>query len=144
MIRLMIFKDVKCTIPRKRIQELFDKVINEESDSDRSGRINLIFTSDNQIKKLNKTYRKKDKATDVLSFNIDRQSHSESVLGEIYISYATARKQAAEFGSKLNEEVLRLVCHGLLHLFGYDHIKATDRKVMELRERFYLRKIALN
>jgi probable rRNA maturation factor len=110
----------------------------EEAEQNVRGEINLIFTNDVEIRKLNKTFRRKDKSTDVLSFNIDKPISAELTLGEIYISVNTAVRQARAFKVTLGEELLRLFCHGLLHLLGYDHIKANERLKMEKREKYFL------
>lgn len=138
MIRLFIFKETTVRLPQKRLNKLFEKIMKEEADSENSGRINLVFTTDSKIKKLNKAYRNIDKSTDVLSFNIDNSLRSQTVFGEIYISVPTAKKQAKESEINLNEELLRLSCHGLLHLLGYDHLKRNDQIKMEARESYYM------
>lgn len=91
------------------------------------GVINLILTGDVEIKKLNKHYRGKDKPTDVLSF-----AYLENgVIGEIFISVKTARKQAAEKKHSLNRELEILFVHGFLHLLGFDHNNDREEKEME-------------
>jgi rRNA maturation RNase YbeY len=84
---------------------------------------------DAAIRKLNKKWRNKDKATDVLSFPLLSvqelklaPSHPGAlVLGDIVISVPTAKRQAAERGHRLSVELEILLVHGLLHLLGYDH-----------------------
>ena len=76
--------------------------------------------------------------TDVLSFNIDEISQEDGIFGEIYISVSAARKQAFSYGATLNEEILRLFCHGMLHLFGYDHMNKKDEKIMKEKENLFL------
>ncbi|MDR0306577.1 MAG: rRNA maturation RNase YbeY [Chitinispirillales bacterium] len=95
----------------------------------------LILCSDYFIRKLNRQYRGKDKPTDVLSFEFSDQD----LLGEIYISLQRAKTQARSYGLTYDEELKRLLVHGLLHLMGYDHIKSKDRAVMEEREERYNR-----
>lgn len=98
--------------------------------------ISLLFTNDAKIRSLNAQYRGKDKATDVLSF-----SHIEgltllsldSSLGDIVISTDTARRQARQYRVTLNAEILRLLIHGILHLFGYDHEGVSARKAQQMR-----------
>jgi probable rRNA maturation factor len=90
------------------------------------------------MSQLNKQYRGKNKSTDVLSFCIDDGSRDRQFLGEIYVSVPTARRQAAAYGATLTEENLRLVCHGLLHLMGYDHQEPADARRMKLLEDRYL------
>jgi probable rRNA maturation factor len=96
-----------------------------------SGIINVIFVNDTYIQALNKQYRGKDKPTDVLSFNYDVEKEAgEDLAGEVYISVETAQKQAKELGHSLQDEVLRLLIHGLLHIHGYDH--ETDEDYAEM------------
>lgn len=76
--------------------------------------ISLIFIPNNHSQKLNFIYRKKDYATDVLSFNLDQQ-------GEVYICWPVALRQAREYGLDIKDEVQRLIIHGYLHLAGFDH-----------------------
>jgi len=81
--------------------------------------INLI--DDKLMRDLNKRYRKKDKTTDVLSFNLGE----DGILGEIYISYPTARKQAKMYNCSIEDELKRLAEHGTLHIMGYTHKEMT-------------------
>ncbi|MGL5956529.1 MAG: rRNA maturation RNase YbeY [Brevinema sp.] len=75
------------------------------------------------IAKLNKTYRNKEEATDVLSFAFDDDEFllPHSALGDIIISSEKALSQATEFQVSYEEEFARLTIHGILHLLGYDH-----------------------
>ncbi len=100
--------------------------------------VNIIFVRDKQIIPLNKMYRGTARATDVISFNLDDHPSPNSIFGEIYISTDTAARNAAEYGVSFTGEVLRLCCHGFLHLLGYDHKKPRDRARMEAKERRYL------
>ena len=83
------------------------------------GRINLVLMSDREIKKLNRKFRKKNKATDVLAFPMGE----EGILGDIAISVETAKRNAKHFGISYRHELKRLVVHGVLHLLGYKHGK---------------------
>jgi len=93
----------------------------------------VVLCSDYMIRKLNRQYRGKDKATDVLSFRFG----DDDLLGEVYISSQRAKVQARRYGVSYEDELKRLLVHGLLHLMGYDHIKRADRAAMEARERVY-------
>ncbi|GBU22957.1 hypothetical protein R80B4_02870 [Fibrobacteres bacterium R8-0-B4] len=95
----------------------------------------VILCSDYMIRKLNRRYRGKDKATDVLSFPFG----DDDLLGEVYISLQRAAVQARRYGVSYEDELKRLLVHGLLHLMGYDHIKRADRLAMEAKESAYLR-----
>jgi len=101
----------------------------------------LVFTDDDEIRVLNRVYRKHDRATDVLSFHLqelrgetDPTSAAPGFhLGDVVISLETARRRAA--GKRLPSELERLAIHGLCHLFGHDHKKPAQAKLMFALER---------
>jgi len=99
--------------------------------------ISVYLTDDNTIKLLNKNFRGKDKATDVLSFTYNEQVGGYKLLGEIAISIDTAKRQAKELGHSLEEEIKRLLVHGFVHLLGYDHElgEEEEKQFMELEKR---------
>jgi probable rRNA maturation factor len=84
------------------------------------GEVEVLLTSDEEIKRLNRTFRKKNKATDVLSFPAPEELAGEHA-GDLAISLDTAAQQAESFGHSLVEEIRILLLHGLLHLSGMDH-----------------------
>lgn len=94
----------------------------------------LLFTDDENIRRLNSQFRGVDRETDVLSF----PSGVDDYLGDIAISLPRAQRQAQEIGQSLEREVAFLTAHAMLHLFGYDHetqpaedaMRAMQRKVM--------------
>lgn len=134
---LHIFKEAPVRLPRKRLYTLFDMIAREEAPK-QSGQVNLVLTTDENIRGLNRRFRKKDYATDVLSFNIEGEPDDDDTFGEIYVSVPTARRQAEEFRQTLSEELLRLTCHGMLHLLGYDHEEEAEARRMRSREEEYL------
>ena len=139
MMTLDICKDATdVRVPRARLQRLFDLVMRAEARRSWSGTINLVFTEDRKIRRLNRDFRSIDKATDVLSFNLEKPDNPEATFGEIYIAVGTARRQAAEYGGTVTGEILRLTCHGLLHLLGYDHEKIAEASKMKAREEYFL------
>ena len=79
--------------------------------------LSIVLTDDATIQTLNKQWRGKDKATDVLSF----PQHA-GVLGDVVISMDTAARQALALRHSLEAEVQRLLVHGVLHLLGHDHV----------------------
>lgn len=94
------------------------------------GTISVVFVSGSEIRKINRQYRHKDKVTDVLAF--------EAPLYEILICHPQAKRQAAERGHTVGEEVIDLLIHGVLHVFGYDHQRPKDAKVMlPLQKKIY-------
>jgi probable rRNA maturation factor len=84
--------------------------------------VTVVLVGDSAMRDLNRRFRGRDYATDVLSFGYGGRGESEMFfLGEIVISPATALQQALRLGSTLDREVRRLLAHGMLHLLGYDH-----------------------
>jgi probable rRNA maturation factor len=95
-----------------------------------TGEISVLFTSDREIRRLNRTFRRKDKTTDVLSF--PAPEFPESSAGDLAISLDAAARQAKQHGHALEFELKILLLHGILHLAGYDH--ETDSGEMAARE----------
>jgi probable rRNA maturation factor len=99
----------------------------------------LVLTDDEEIRVLNRTYRKHDRATDVLSFHLQELAGEGDpagdgvALGDIVISVETARRRAP--GGRLGAEMDRLAIHGLCHLFGHDHKRPGEAKRMFALER---------
>jgi len=99
----------------------------------------LVFTDDDEIRILNRDFRKHDRATDVLSFHLQELGGEDDpagdgiALGDIVISVETARRRA--HGRRLTAELERLAIHGLCHLFGHDHKKKAEATVMFALER---------
>jgi probable rRNA maturation factor len=93
----------------------------------RDSQLTVVFVRDKKIRELNRSYRGKDYATDVLSFQArDAQDEAfdwgeDDYLGDIVISTDTAMRQAQEAAQTVEREVQELVIHGVLHLCGYDH-----------------------
>ena len=89
--------------------------------------VSVLFTGDAFIQKLNREYRGKDEPTDVLSFaQIDNkeafpEKGGRFYAGDIVVSMETLAKNASYFGISVNEELKRLLVHGILHLSGMDH-----------------------
>jgi probable rRNA maturation factor len=88
------------------------------------GEVAIALVSDAKIRALNRQYRRKDIATDVLSFPADASSPE---LGDIVIATGVAKRQATEAGHSYQSELRVLALHGLLHLLGYDHHAKDDR-----------------
>lgn len=139
MMHINILSDTNRRIPRKRIKELI-ALIDEEEEPPESI-VNIIFGGDKQILALNRKFRGVSKPTDVLSFNIDDNPGEDAIFGEVYISTDTAARNVRSGGPGFFDELIRLCCHGYLHLLGYDHEKEKDRKVMQSKESYYLERI---
>jgi len=102
------------------------------------GEVHVLLTDDDEIRRLNRQYRKIDRTTDVLSFpDGDPLPSGGVLLGQIVISLDAARRQAAELGHDVVRELEELVLHGTLHLLGHDHERdegEMDASEMRLRD----------
>jgi probable rRNA maturation factor len=113
----------------------------------------LVVASQQKVQQLNKTYRGKDKPTDVLSFTMLTKSSDETKaafihppdgfkhLGEVIFSYPQATMQAEEHLHSIKREVTILIIHGILHLIGYDHIENEPAQQMAAKELAILKTI---
>lgn len=86
----------------------------------------LILVNLEEIHKINKEYRHKDYPTDVISF----EDHEDDYIGDIFICIEKVFEQALAYGHSNEREFAFLLCHGLLHLLGYDHLNPEDEKEM--------------
>jgi len=111
----------------KKAKELVNAIVSAEGKV--VGEINFIITSDDYLRNVNKEFLKHDYFTDVISFNY---SFDNTVAGEIYISEDTVRNNSIEYNVDLDNEMLRVMIHGILHLAGYND--ETDAEKQEMRQ----------
>jgi len=107
--------------------------------------VSLTLVSDEEIRSLNRQYRKIDKSTDVLSFLMGEPNYeSQAVnLGDIIISAPTAVRQANQYGHSIERELAFLTVHGMLHLLGYDHENKTDESIMRAKQDIVMKKLGI-
>ena len=132
----------------KIIEKVVEKCFEEENLLKTHLYLSVILTTPNQIQEMNNTYRKINKATDVLSFPMFEKdeipniiSEIEEPLGDIVISIEKVKEQAEEYGHSFERELAYMVVHGFYHLMGYDHIELSDRTVMRAKEENVLGKL---
>lgn len=137
LIRTMILvePEIRAAFARRlRVTALRQFVEDAQAAVKLRGDVSVLLTGDRQIRRWNREFRGKNKATDVLSFPaIQMEGVASAMAGDLAISVETADKQAKEQGHVLAEELKVLVLHGLLHLAGYDH--ETDDGTMARVER---------
>ena len=104
----------------KVLEDAFNKRFNTKKD------VSLILVDLDEIHKINLEYRHIDRPTDVISF----EEFEDDYLGEIFICIDKVYMQAEEYGHSNEREFAFLLCHGLLHLHGYDHLTKEDEVVM--------------
>src|ERR1700687_347800 len=99
--------------------------------------LGLILTDDAEQRELNRTYRGRDRATNVLSFALAdpaAPAGAPLLLGDVVLAFATVAREAAEQQKPLCDHLVHLVVHGVLHLLGLDHQNAAAAAFMEARE----------
>jgi len=115
----------------KRLSAKILAILKKRADT----RIEMIFLDDSAMRALNKKYKKRNCATDVLSFKIDiGEFGHEGFLGELLISADTAFRNAEIFSTSFEEELVRYIIHAILHLFGYTDKNSKDRLRMSKKE----------
>ena len=113
-MKILYTDEMNCCLSYEFFTLVAESVFNELDMSSNEYEISLLITDDETIRKYNKEYRNKDRATDVLSFPME----DDIILGDVAISFETAKRQSEE---NIDREVAFLFIHGLLHLLGYDH-----------------------
>ncbi|WP_277587183.1 rRNA maturation RNase YbeY [Psychrobacillus antarcticus] len=122
------------TLVRKVLQSAGEQLSVKEGSE-----VSVTFVSNDTIQEMNKTYRNKDVATDVISFAMEEMGEGEveimnadipTLLGDIIISVERATEQAASYNHTFDRELCFLAIHGFLHLLGYDHETEEQEKEM--------------
>lgn len=103
-------------------------------DAPKDSELSVTFIHDAQMRELNRDYRNIDRTTDVLSFP-QGDGPGATLLGDIIISIETSLRNSRRYGITHEEEIKKLLVHGILHLFGYDHKKKKERDEMREKER---------
>jgi len=118
-------------IDEEFLKKIASKVLKNEKQETKD--LSIALVGRKRIRELNKKYRKKNRATDVLSF-----SDEQIGLGEIVICIREIKKNAKKFNCTLEEELARVLIHGILHLLGYEHEKSlTEAEKMEEKQNYY-------
>ncbi len=97
--------------------------------------VTLVLTDNAEIRALNRTWRDKDAATNVLAFPAHDKVKGPGLLGDVVIAYETTAKEALAQHIAFDDHVAHLVVHGVLHLIGFDHIDDAEAERMEAIER---------
>lgn len=118
----------KLKIDKKSFSQVAKKVLKGENRQTET--ISLAFVNKAEIEELNKKFRKKNKPTDVLSFELKNRN----ILGEIIICPDVVTENAKKYGVTLKSELLKVFVHGILHLCGYDH-ERSDREAEKMEEK---------
>ncbi len=137
-------------------QQLVENVLQFAADKEKieeGTELSITFVDNARIQEINREYRNKDAATDVISFAMEEMGEDEiqiigedipRVLGDIIISIERTKEQAHEYGHSFERELGFLALHGFLHLLGYDHMTESDEKVMFTKQKEILDEYGLS
>ena len=126
----------KIKIDQRKIRSTVLKVLKILDCADKE--ISLSFVDDENIKKLNKQYLGKDKATNVLSFSLQEGEYGDinpQILGDIIVSVETAQSDALYGKLTIAQEIDFLIIHGILHLLGYNHENTTKKESNKMQQK---------
>ncbi|MCK4473993.1 rRNA maturation RNase YbeY [Candidatus Parcubacteria bacterium] len=118
-------------IDKELLKMVCEKVLQGEKTKEKN--LSIALVGQGRMREINKKYRKKNRATDVLSF-------PDNGLGEIIICLREIKKNAKKDGFSFEKELTQVLIHGILHLLGYDHEKSEKQaKKMEEKQNYYLK-----
>lgn len=127
-------QDIDFVFKHKRLNNSWLKLV-AESEIKKLGNINIIFCSDNYILDVNVKYLGHDYFTDIITFDYCVKN---ILSGDLFISIDTVRDNSEFYKTEFNDELNRVIVHGLLHLIGYDDHTPEEQKIMREKENYYL------
>lgn len=128
------FQDTKFVFKYKSLNNRWLRMV-AESEIRRIGDISIIFCSDNYILDINRKYLGHDYFTDIITFDY---CSGNMLSGDLFISVDSVKENSVEYGTEFEDELNRVIVHGILHLIGYDDHTEEDVKVMREKENYYL------
>jgi len=121
---------------RRKIKKWLNAIAFEENNKIEN--LNFLIVDDKRMIHFNKTYLNHNYPTDIITFNT---SENKKISGDIIISLERVEENAKEYKVELEEELWRVMAHGLLHLLGYNDKRKEEKEKMRKKENYYLNKI---
>ncbi len=121
---------------RRKIKEWLNAIAFEENNKIEN--LNFLIVDDKRMIHFNKTYLNHNYPTDIITFNT---SENKKISGDIIISLERVEENAKEYKVELEEELWRVMAHGLLHLLGYNDKSKEEKEKMRKKENYYLNKV---
>lgn len=103
--------------------------------------VEVVFVDETEIVRINKEFLNRDYVTDIISFRYDEIDTNQEIEGTLYCCAQRIQEQSVEFGESAQNEFLRIITHGLLHLVGFDDQSPEEKKEMTRLEDFFLKKL---
>ena len=128
-------EDVRFPFRQKRFTSKWLKFVAQH-EGRKLGDISVIFCSDPYILDVNKKYLQHDYYTDIITFDY---CEGKTLSGDLFISIDSVRENAHEYGAEFDDELHRVMVHGLLHLIGYDDHTPEEEKTIHEKEDYYLK-----
>ena len=128
-------EDIHFVLKEKRLNNRWLKMV-VESEIKRLGPLSIIFCSDRYILDVNLRYLQHDYFTDIITFDY---CEGKTVSGDLFISIDSVRENARIYATKFEDELDRVMVHGVLHLLGYDDHTPEDTAVMREKEEYYVK-----
>ena len=131
-----------------KLRQAAEILLRQEGIDSSRAELSLTIVEPEEIRELNREYRRVDKVTDVLSFpqfeNMgEMPSDGEICLGDVVICDEKVRQQAEEYGHSYDRELVYLFVHSLLHLAGYDHMEEDEKTIMRTKEEEIMQQVDL-
>ena len=128
------FEDTPFVFKGRRFNNQWLRMV-AESEVCRRGALGIIFCSDRYILDINQKYLQHDYFTDIITFD-----YREGIVlsGDLFISVDSVRENALEYGTTFEDELNRVMVHGVLHLAGYDDHTEEEQRIMRQKENYYL------
>ena len=127
-------EDIRFELKGKALNNRWLKMV-AESEVKKLGPLSIIFCSDNYILDINIKYLQHDFFTDIITFDY---CEGDVVSGDLFISIDSVRENALHYGVRFEDELDRVMVHGLLHLIGYDDHTAEETALMRQKEDYYI------
>ena len=127
-------EDIRFELKGKALNNRWLKMV-AESEIKKLGPLSIIFCSDNYILDINIKYLQHDYFTDIITFDY---CEGDRVSGDLFISIDSVRENALHYGVRFEDELDRVMVHGLLHLIGYDDHTPEETAVMRQKEDYYI------
>jgi len=118
---------------KRKVQNWIKSIL--ETENKKAGNITYVFCSDSYLGQMNEKYLRHHSLTDIITFDY---SEKDTLSGDICISVERVRENSEIFKTTFNQELARVMAHGVLHLSGYNDKSAEDKKRMRAKEDFYL------